>query len=86
VSLELAVLLLEQGATAEVRRLAEEMLGIFRALGVEREPFAALKLFWEAARKETATAEQAQRLVRYLYRAQHDPKLRFEETEGAAAQ
>ncbi|HSS76747.1 MAG TPA: helix-turn-helix domain-containing protein [Thermoanaerobaculia bacterium] len=86
VSLELAVLLLEQGATAEVRRLAEEMLGSFRALGVEREPLAALKLFWEAARKEMATVERARRLVRFLYRAQHDPELRFEETEGAAAQ
>jgi len=85
VSLELAVLLLEQGEPAEVRRLAEEMLGIFRALGVEREPLAALKLFWEAARKETATAERARHLVRFLYRAQHDPELPFEETEGAAA-
>jgi transcriptional regulator with XRE-family HTH domain len=85
VSLELAVLLLEQGAPAEVRRLAEEMLGIFRALGVEREPLAALKLFWEAARQETATAERARRLVRFLYRAQHDPELRFEEAEGADA-
>ena len=86
VSLELAVLLLEQGATFEARRLAEEMQRIFRALGVEREPLAALTLFWEAARQETATAERARRLLRFLYRAQHDPGLLFEGAEGAAAQ
>ncbi|HEX3554365.1 MAG TPA: hypothetical protein VIA62_14155 [Thermoanaerobaculia bacterium] len=37
VSLELALILLEQGHTAEVRTIAEEMLAIFRAQEVERE-------------------------------------------------
>jgi transcriptional regulator with XRE-family HTH domain len=78
VSLELSLLLLEQSRTAEVRTLAGEMLWIFKAQGVHREALAALRLFCEAAREEKATAELAQRVVAYLYRAQHDPELRFE--------
>ncbi len=58
--------------------LAEELLAIFRAQKVHREALAALTLFYQAARKETATAELARRLGDYLYRAQHRPELRFE--------
>jgi len=82
VSLELALVLLEQGRTGEVRTLAEEMLVIFQAQQVEREALAALRLFCDAAKQETATVELARQVVKYLYRAQHDPELRFE-TEGA---
>jgi transcriptional regulator with XRE-family HTH domain len=85
VSLELALLLLEQGRAAEVRGLAGEMVWIFRAQGVHRETLAALQLFWDAARKEEATAELARRVVLYLYRAQHDPELRFEAGKEAEA-
>ncbi len=77
VSLELAVLLLEQGHTAEVRTLAEEMLRIFPTQKIEREALAALRLFCDAARRETATVDLARQLVRFLHRAQHDPGLRF---------
>jgi hypothetical protein len=45
---------------------------------VHREALAALKLFCEAVEEETATAELARRIVGYLYRAQHQPELRFE--------
>ena len=75
VSLELAVVLLGQGSTAEVSTLAEEMLWIFRQKKVEREALMALQLFCDAARRETATVELVQKLVSYFYRAQHDPKL-----------
>jgi len=78
VSQELALLLLEQGETARVREMAETMLATFLALGVEREPLAALRLFWDAAKRETATVDLARRLVKFLHRAQHDPELRFE--------
>ena len=81
VSLELALLLLEQGRAAEVHNLASEMLWIFRAQGVHREALAALQLFCDAVRREEATAELARRVVLYLYRAQHDPELRFEAGE-----
>jgi tetratricopeptide (TPR) repeat protein len=82
VSLELAMVLLEQGRTGEVRTLAEEMLAIFRAQQVEREALAALRLFCEAAKQETATVELARRVVKFLERAQHDPELRFEREGG----
>jgi tetratricopeptide (TPR) repeat protein len=78
VSQELALLLLEQGETARVREMAETMLATFLALGVEREPLAALRLFWDAAKRETATVDLARRMVKFLHRAQHDPELRFE--------
>jgi ATP/maltotriose-dependent transcriptional regulator MalT len=78
VSQELALLLLEQGETARVREMAETMLATFLALGVEREPLAALRLFWDAAKRETATVDLARRVVKFLHRAQHDPELPFE--------
>ncbi len=77
VTLELAVLLLEQGRTGAVKTLAEEMLSIFRAQKVERETLAALQLFCDAAQRETVTVDLARRLVKFLYRAEHDPELRF---------
>ncbi len=77
VSMDLAVLLLKQGRTAEVKSLANEMLRIFQAQNVEREALAALRLFCDSAQRETATIELARRLVKFLHRAQHDPELRF---------
>jgi tetratricopeptide (TPR) repeat protein len=78
VSLELAVLYLDQGRTGEVKTLAQEMTPIFKAQGVHREALAALKLFCEAAEKEAITVDMARRLADYLERARHDPSLRFE--------
>ena len=75
VSLELALILLEQGRAAETRKLAEEMLQIFKAQKVEREALAALQLFCNAARRGTATVELARKVVKFLYRAQYDPEL-----------
>lgn len=77
VALELAALDLEDGHTAAVRELAQEMVWIFRVQGVHREALAALRLFGQAAEAETATAEQARRLLAYLERARHDRRLRF---------
>lgn len=69
---------LEEGRTREVRELAEEMLWIFKSQGVHKEALAALRLFCQAAREEKARVEWTRGLVKYLYRAQHNPKLRFE--------
>jgi transcriptional regulator with XRE-family HTH domain len=77
-SLELAVLYLEEGHTAEVKRLAEEMLWIFRVQGVHQEALAALRLFCEAARKEEVTVKMAQQVLDYLVRSRHNPQLPFE--------
>jgi hypothetical protein len=77
-SLDLSLVLLEEGRTAEVRTLAEEMLSVFAAQQVHREALAALRLFCEAAKQEAATVELARRVERFLRRAQLDPGLRFE--------
>jgi tetratricopeptide (TPR) repeat protein len=77
-SLDLAVLWLQAGRTAEVRELAVEMEAVFKAKKIHREALAALTLFCEAAKRETATVELARQVVDYLFRAQHDPALRFE--------
>jgi tetratricopeptide (TPR) repeat protein len=67
-SLELAVLWLEVGRTAEVRGLAVGMAWIFEAQKIHREAMAALRLFTEAARQEAATVELARRAIAELKR------------------
>jgi transcriptional regulator with XRE-family HTH domain len=63
-SLDLAVLYLKEGRTADVKELAREMAEIFKAQGIAREALAALSLFVEAAQKETATVELVRRVIR----------------------
>jgi transcriptional regulator with XRE-family HTH domain len=67
-SLELAVLYLEEGRTAEVRNLARAMSWIFQAQGIAREALAALNLFFDAAQQETATVELTRRVAAELDR------------------
>jgi tetratricopeptide (TPR) repeat protein len=62
-ALDLAVLWLEAGRTAQVQELAAEMQAIFQANGIDREALAALTLFCKAARQETATVELARRVM-----------------------
>ena len=54
-SLDLALVHLDRGDAAEVQRLTRQIAPIFRAVGVEREALAALRLF------QQATAEDARR-------------------------
>lgn len=68
VSLELAQLYLEEGRTAEVRDLAVAMAWVLAAEGLERETLAALRLFHDAARRQTATLDQARRVLGLLER------------------
>jgi len=75
--LEEAVLLLEEGRTAEVKVLAKELTKVFESKGVHREALGALRLFKEAAEQEAATAELARRVLGYLFRARYDQGLRF---------
>ena len=75
--LEEAALLLANGRAAEVKALARELAVVFETKGVHREALAALRLFQEAAEQERATAELARRVLGYLFRARHDPDLRF---------
>jgi tetratricopeptide (TPR) repeat protein len=85
VSLDLSHALLKEGRTAEVRVIAEEVLLTFTTQEIQREAFAALQIFCEAAKREAASVELARRVIEFLHRAQLDPELRFEETEGAEA-
>jgi transcriptional regulator with XRE-family HTH domain len=82
VSVDLSLVLLEQGETGMVRAIATEMAFIFRSQLVHQQALVALQVFCEAAKRETATVELTRRVARYLARAQDDPELRF---EGAGA-
>lgn len=66
VSLELAVLYVEQGRTAETRRLAEEMLPIFQSHDIGREAMASLMLFQQAALAERLTAGLAREVAQAM--------------------
>jgi tetratricopeptide (TPR) repeat protein len=68
-ALDLSISHLAVGKTAEVRELADEMVTVFRDLEVAREPLAALLLFQDAARQETATADLAREVAASLIRA-----------------
>jgi hypothetical protein len=78
-SMELAALYLEQGRTADVKRLVFQMAPVFRDKGVHEEARKALDLFRRAVDLETVSVELVRRIAAYLYRAQRDPELRFEE-------
>jgi hypothetical protein len=78
VALEEAILLLENGRTAEVRIMAMEMRWIFEAQGVHQAALAALQLFCDAARQEKATVTLAHRVLEFLREVRRNPELRFE--------
>jgi hypothetical protein len=78
VSVELGTLYLEQGRTRLVQELAARMMWIFESQKVHEKAVEALALFCHAAKEEKAKAEWTRRLVKYLYRAQHNPGLKFD--------
>jgi tetratricopeptide (TPR) repeat protein len=77
VTLELAAIRLEQGDTGEVKKLTREAQPVFRSKKIHREAREALQLFRAAVEREAVTLELARELIRYLYRARYDPRLRF---------
>src|SRR5215213_2071259 len=79
VDLEMAPLLLAEGATAQVKKMAAELVVKFEEMGIHREALAALQLFHEAAEREEATAELARRVLTFLFRSRWDEGLRFNE-------
>ena len=54
------------------------MVWIFKSQGIPKEALEALALFCHAAKAEQAKLNWARRLVKFLYRAQSNPGLRFE--------
>ncbi|MFP3938988.1 MAG: tetratricopeptide repeat protein [Thermoanaerobaculia bacterium] len=81
-SLELAILELDEGNVAAVRRLAADLLPIFRSLELHRHALAAVHLFHHAAHTSTVSASLARDLVRYLQRARNNPYLQFDLPDG----
>ena len=77
VSLDLAAVYAQQGRTREMKHLAEEMLPIFRSRDVHREAMAALLVFQNAARAETATLQLVRDVSRFLHQARTNPELQF---------
>lgn len=72
ISLELAGLYAEQGRTAEIKRLAEEMLPIFSSRQIHREALAALALWCQAVQTETAGAELAAQVATAIKRSREE--------------
>jgi tetratricopeptide (TPR) repeat protein len=77
VVMDLAALALEEGRTADVRRLAEEMLPVFTSRALHRHALHALVLFQRAAAAESLTVAWVRDLARYLRHARHNPHLTF---------
>jgi tetratricopeptide (TPR) repeat protein len=67
-ALDLAVVYLEEGRVKEVKKLAREMAAIFRAVNVEREELASVRLFLSAAEREALTLNLARQAVEALRR------------------
>jgi tetratricopeptide (TPR) repeat protein len=66
--LDLALYWLKQGDTAAVRKLAAPLERVFTAQGIRREALGALRLFCQAARRDAATLELAQKAKAELER------------------
>jgi len=79
ISLDLAALYLEQERVAETKRLAAEILPVFRSREVYREALAALLVFQRAAEVEQLTRGLVDEVAAYLRQARNDPRLRFRE-------
>jgi tetratricopeptide (TPR) repeat protein len=77
VSLELSTLYAQQGRAADVKRLAAEMLPIFRSCEVHREALAALIVFQQAAEREQLSLGLLEEVKAFLDHVRTDPSLRF---------
>ena len=90
VSLELALLYLQQGRSDSVKDIARHLAPLFRAQALPRETLAALALFRRAAEAEEVTPELPTHLLEYLRQTRHRPGLVFsgdgQDREGGVAQ
>lgn len=67
--LELASIELDRGQTREVKKLAVASAHVFAAQALPDKLLAAIRLFWNAAQRESASSETARHLVEELQRA-----------------
>jgi tetratricopeptide (TPR) repeat protein len=79
-SLDLADIYARQSRGAEMRRLAEEMIPIFRSRDVHREALAALLTFQKAAEMECVTLGLIREVSSYLKEDGTPPGLRLRES------
>jgi tetratricopeptide (TPR) repeat protein len=82
VALELALLYAEQGRSAELKRLAAELMPVFASRQIHREALAALAFFQRAVETERAEVEVVERVAEFLREARHAPDLRFQEARS----
>lgn len=69
VSLDLAILLAQEGRHGELKRLAVELMQVFESRDVHREAVAALLMFQKACEEERVTAQLATQLAALLKRS-----------------
>lgn len=79
VALDLALIYAEQGRSAELKRLAAELVPIFASRQIHREALAALSFFRRAVEAERAEVEVVQIVAEFLRKAQYAPDLPFQE-------
>lgn len=72
VSLDLAGLYAKQGKTAEMKKLAEEMVPIFSSRQIHREALAAFNLWHQAVQAEVAGVEMAARVAAAVRGARYE--------------
>ena len=78
-SLDLAEVYALQGRTADVRRLAEEMLEVFQVRNIHREALGALAVLQQAARLEKAGIVLVREVASFLKKSRSRPDLRFDQ-------
>lgn len=78
-SLDLATIYASQGRSAEMRRLAEEMIPIFKSRDIHREAIAALFVFQKAAEMERVTLGLIRDVTSYLKESRATASLRSRE-------
>lgn len=75
--LEISAVLLEENRTAEVKALTPGLARIFSSNGIHPEALGAAQLFRDAVEREEASADDARKVLRFLFRARYDQGLRF---------
>lgn len=73
VSLDLAALWLKAGRTAEIRKLIDQTIAIFKARKIRREALGMLLVLRDALRQERATAELLRTVASDLLRLEESP-------------
>jgi hypothetical protein len=84
VALDLAVVWLRRGKTAQVRELVEEMIATFRALRIAREAVAALLILREACDRDEATLDRVRTVAMLLTELERQPRRRPASASGSA--